>query len=63
MPSRTTQLSQEAPTERSPLLLQRESTLEYVTHVAEDAPVADIKHYNLAGMSQVSNDPHVFVGH
>lgn len=42
-------------TERSPLLgrpkARRESTVEYATHVPEDAPVVTHKHYNLAGLT------------
>lgn len=53
MPSRTQQLADEAANERSPLLqMRRESTLDYATHVPEDAPVVLHKHYNLAGLSQ-----------
>jgi hypothetical protein len=42
-------------TERTPLLCserERESTLDYATHIPEDAPVVEHKHYNLAGLSQ-----------
>lgn len=43
------------PTERSPLLgsskPRRESTVEYATHLPEDAPVVVREHYNLAGLS------------
>lgn len=55
MPSRTAQLAGQSANERSPLLLQRESTLEYVTHVPEDAPVVGADknaHFNLAGLSR-----------
>lgn len=44
-----------AGTEREPLLsVQRETTLDYATHVPEGAPEVDHKHYNLAGLSQAN---------
>lgn len=41
-------------TERTPLLLERESTLDYATHVPEDVPVVEHDPYNLAALTPVN---------